>query len=344
LADLNETIERIREEAKTRIEKAEREGELLDIKGKYFGRKGELPALMRTLATLPVDERKIAGKRSNEAKRELETLFDEKLAEIRKRKKAATASDVPIDVTLTVNLIPAGCLHPVSRTLHDIIDVFTRLGFTCFSGPDIETDYYNFEALNIPPDHPARDMQDTFYVENLEKDLVLRTHTSPIQIRVMEMIKPPVRVIAPGTVYRCDSDITHSPMFHQVEGFAVDRDITFSDLKGILTEFCGLIFNRKATLRFRPSYFPFTEPSAEVDIACVICGGEGCRVCSETGWLEILGCGMIDPAVFAFVDYDFEKYSGFAFGLGVERIAMLKYGINDIRLFFENDIRFLNQF
>lgn len=344
MTDLTETIERIRNEAKTLIEKALVEGELLDIKGRFFGRKGELSTLMKSLRTLPDEERKRVGKRSNEAKKELEELYGQKLSFIRKKQKESFDADAGFDVTLSIDRIPSGKIHPVSRTLLEIIEVFTRLGFTVFSGPDIESDYYNFEALNIPPDHPARDMQDTFYVENLKKDLVLRTHTSPIQIRVMEKMKPPVRVIAPGSVYRCDSDITHSPMFHQVEGFAVDRNTTFSDLKGVLTEFCNLIFDRPASLRFRPSFFPFTEPSAEVDIECVICGGGGCRVCSETGWIEILGCGMIDPKVFEFVGYDFEKYSGFAFGMGVERITMLKYGINDIRLFFENDIRFLTQF
>ncbi len=344
MSDLHETIKSIRQEAKDLIENAEKEGDLLEIKGRYFGRKGSLSALMKTLGSLPAEERRKAGKSSNEAKRELERLFDAKLAEIKRRRKERIGTEAATDVTLPLHLIPTGKIHPVSETLFHIIDVFSRLGFTVFSGPDIETDYYNFEALNIPPDHPARDMQDTFYIANLDGDLVLRTHTSPIQIRVMERLQPPVRVIAPGTVYRCDYDITHSPMFHQVEGFAVDRDVTFSDLKGVLTEFCGLIFNRRATLRFRPSYFPFTEPSAEVDIECVICNGDGCRVCSETGWLEILGCGMIDPAVFEFVNYDFEHYSGFAFGMGVERITMLKYGINDIRLFFENDTRFLAQF
>ena len=237
-----------------------------------------------------------------------------------------------------------GHRHPVSQTMSDILSVFRRLGFSVQGGPDVEKDYYNFEALNFPPEHPARDMQDTFYVESAAGDLVLRTHTSPIQIRTMERMKPPVRIIAPGTVYRSDSDITHSPMFHQVEGLAVDRDITMADLKGLLTEFCRMTFGPGKPLRFRPSYFPFTEPSAEVDIQCVICGGSGCRVCKESGWLEILGAGMVDPSVFGFVGYDPEEYTGFAFGMGVERIAMLRHGISDIRLFFENDIRFLSQF
>ena len=237
-----------------------------------------------------------------------------------------------------------GHRHPVSQTMSEIISVFRRLGFSVRGGPDVEKDYYNFEALNFPPEHPARDMQDTFYVESVAGDLVLRTHTSPVQIRTMERMKPPVRIIAPGTVYRSDSDITHSPMFHQVEGLAVDRGITMADLKGLLTEFCRMTFGPGKPLRFRPSYFPFTEPSAEVDIQCVICGGSGCRVCKESGWLEILGAGMVDPSVFGFVGYDPEEYAGFAFGMGVERIAMLRHGISDIRLFFENDLRFLSQF
>lgn len=344
MSGLNNQIEAILKEAKDCIGKARTEGELLDVKGKYFGRKGTLSSLMKTLASLPIEERKEAGSRANEVKSELESIFDEKLSSVRKQQKKSGEPSREIDVTIPAHILPVGKVHPVSQILYEIIDVFSRLGFTVYSGPDIETDYYNFEALNIPQDHPARDMQDTFYVENLEKDLLLRTHTSPIQIRVMEKMKPPVRVIAPGTVYRCDSDITHSPMFHQVEGFAVDRDVTFADLKGVLTEFCSLIFNRESKLRFRPSFFPFTEPSAEVDIECVICRGKGCRVCSDTGWLEILGCGMIDPEVFRFVEYDFDTYSGFAFGMGVERIAMLRFGIHDIRIFFENDVRFLAQF
>ncbi|MBE9486908.1 MAG: phenylalanine--tRNA ligase subunit alpha, partial [Chloroflexi bacterium] len=234
-----------------------------------------------------------------------------------------------------------GSKHPVTLVTEEIVEIFSRLGFAVAEGPEIEQDFYNFEALNIPKDHPARDMQDTFYIS---EDLVLRTHTSPVQIRTMLKQQPPVRVIAPGTVYRRDSDLTHSPMFHQIEGFLVDKKVTFGDLKGVLTHFLREFFGEELEVRFRPSFFPFTEPSAEVDIACVICGGNGCRVCGGTGWLEILGSGMIDPAVFASVEYDAELYSGFAFGMGLERIAMLKYGVNDLRLFFENDLRFLRQF
>jgi phenylalanyl-tRNA synthetase alpha chain len=230
---------------------------------------------------------------------------------------------------------------PITQVMEEITAIFMGLGFQVEEGPEIETDYYNFEALNIPKDHPARDMQDTFYVEG---EMVLRTHTSPVQIHVMENREPPLRIIAPGKVYRCDSDVSHTPMFHQIEGLMIDKNISFSHLKGIMNIFLQEVFGKDTKVRFRPSFFPFTCPSAEVDIQCVMCGGKGCRVCSQTGWLEILGCGMVDPAVLKFVDYDSEKWTGFAFGLGIERISMLKYGINDIRLFFENDLRFLKQF
>ncbi len=235
----------------------------------------------------------------------------------------------------------SGSLHPVTLVSDEVVEIFNRLGFDVAQGPEIEQDFYNFEALNIPKDHPARDMQDTFYIGD---ERVLRTHTSPVQIRTMMKQPPPLRIIAPGTVYRRDSDLTHSPMFHQIEGFLVDEQVTFADLKGVLVHFLNEFFGSGFKIRFRPSFFPFTEPSAEVDIECVICNGEGCRVCSKTGWLEILGCGMIDPAVFASVKYDTEKFNGFAFGMGLERLAMLKYGVNDLRLFFENDLRFLKQF
>jgi phenylalanyl-tRNA synthetase alpha chain len=234
-----------------------------------------------------------------------------------------------------------GSLHPITRITNRICGIFSQMGFDVVEGPEVETDYYNFEALNIPKNHPARDMQDTFYVSD---NVVLRTHTSPTQPRVMEKTTPPVRIIAPGKVYRCDSDLTHTPMFHQVEGLLVDRHISFADLKGTLTAFVHQMFDDETTLRFRPSFFPFTEPSAEVDIRCVICRGKGCRVCSHTGWLEILGSGMVHPAVFENVGYDTSQYTGFAFGMGVERIAMLKFGIDDIRRYFDNDYRFLSQF
>ncbi len=344
LSGIVERVDIIRKESSRLISDAQNEGDLLDVKGRFLGRKGELSSLMKQISTLSPEEKREAGKAANEAKKSLEALYQKKFKEIKQNERMKEETSSFVDVTLPSALLPHGSVHPLSKTLFEIIDAFSRLGFTIFTGPDIESDYYNFEALNIPPDHPARDMQDTFYMENLSGNMLLRTHTSPIQIRVMEKFPPPVRVIAPGTVYRCDSDITHSPMFRQVEGFAVDTKITFADLKGLLSEFCSHIFGGDVKLRFRPSFFPFTEPSAEVDISCVMCGGKGCRVCSQTGWMEILGSGMIDPEVFRFVGYDQEKYSGFAFGVGVERVAMLKYGINDIRLFFENDVRFLSQF
>ena len=340
----SERISRLREEGVAALAAARNESGLLEAKGRFFGKKGALSEILKGVASLPAEERKTVGAEANRARAELEALFSERLAAIREEERLSREGRDRLDVSLPGRSHPPGHRHPISATMSDIIAVFRRLGFSVQGGPDVEKDYYNFEALNFPPEHPARDMQDTFYVESRDGDLVLRTHTSPIQIRTMEKAKPPVRIIAPGAVYRSDSDITHSPMFHQVEGLAVDRDITFADLKGLLTEFCRLTFGPGKPLRFRPSYFPFTEPSAEVDIRCVICGGGGCRVCKDTGWLEILGAGMVDPAVFEFVGYDPEEYTGFAFGMGVERIAMLRHGISDIRLFFENDIRFLSQF
>lgn len=337
-------IAALAEEGLRRISESATESDLLEVKGRIFGKKGAISSILKEIAGMPLEERRRLGAAANEARARLEAAFEERLAAVRERERLAREGEERVDVTLPGRVVPPGHRHPVSATMAEIVSIFQRLGFSVRTGPEIERDYYNFEALNIPPDHPARDMQDTFYVDWPSGDLVLRTHTSPIQVRTMEAVRPPVRVIAPGAVYRCDSDITHSPMFHQVEGFAVDRTITMADLKGLLTEFCRMMFGEERPLRFRPSYFPFTEPSAEVDIRCAGCGGSGCRVCKGSGWLEILGCGMIDPAVFSFVGYDPEEYTGFAFGMGVERIAMLRHGINDIRLFFENDIRFLGQF
>jgi phenylalanyl-tRNA synthetase alpha chain len=246
-----------------------------------------------------------------------------------------------IDVSLPGRAVPPGYLHPITQINNRMCDIFSSLGFDIAEGPEVESDYYNFEALNFPKDHPARDMQDTFFVS---ENVVLRTHTSPMQIRTMEKNPPPVRIVCPGKVYRCDSDLTHTPMFHQVEGLLVDENISFGDLKGVLTTFVHQMFDDQTSLRFRPSFFPFTEPSAEVDILCVICRGKGCRVCSQTGWIEILGSGMVHPALYENVGYDADRYTGFAFGMGVERVAMLKYGIDDIRKFFDNDMRFLEQF
>ncbi len=313
--------------------------ELEQLRVKYLGRKGALTLILRSLGQLEPELRRVVGQEANRAKEVMEAASKQALAAL---KEAALAALAPqIDVTLPGRPFPLGRLHPLNRIMAEVCDIFLHLGFEAVAGPEVELDWYNFEALNLPPDHPARDMQDTFYFND---KVLLRTHTSPMQIRTMEQRRPPVRIIAPGKVYRRDSDITHSPMFHQVEGLLVDRGVTFADLKGVLTAFVGEMFGPEVGVRFRPSYFPFTEPSAEVDIECVICRGEGCRVCKITGWLEVLGAGMVHPAVFEAVGYDPETYTGFAFGLGIERIAMLKYGIDDIRLFFENDLRFLRQF
>jgi phenylalanyl-tRNA synthetase alpha chain len=305
-----------------------------------LGRKGRLTAFLRNIANLPPEQRADAGKKANLFKKRLEAAIkahDERL----KGNGGPRASENRIDITLPGRLDRPGTLHPITRVTQEICDIFSYMGFGVAEGPEVELDYYNFEALNVPKYHPARDMQDTFYVSD---NIVLRTQTSPMQIRVMEQQSPPVAVVAPGKVYRCDSDLTHTPMFHQVEGLLVDDDVSFADLKGVLSAFVHAMFDDRTSLRFRPSFFPFTEPSAEVDILCVMCRGKGCRVCSHSGWLEILGSGMVHPNVFRGVGYDPANYSGFAFGMGVERIAMLKYGIDDIRKFFNNDVRFLRQF
>jgi phenylalanyl-tRNA synthetase alpha chain len=314
---------------------------VLGIKTKYLGRKGEFASLIKDLANLPPPDRRRAGEAINRVKKKAEQEISELLEGFQDEEKKQRLTREKLDVTLPGRRERLGRTHPITQVLEEVIDIFTGLGFEIAEGPEVELDYYNFEALNIPKDHPARDMQDTFYIG---PDVCLRTHTSPVQIRVMEKHPPPVSIIAPGTVYRRDSDLTHTPMFHQVEGFMVDEGINFGHLKGVLTHFLNRLFGEDRGIRFRPSFFPFTEPSAEVDIQCVICRGSGCRVCKQSGWLEILGCGMIHPEVFRFVKYDAEKFTGFAFGLGIERIAMLKFGIDDIRLFFENDVRFLGQF
>ncbi len=308
---------------------------------KYLGRKGLFTGLLRQLGRIAPEDRPRLGLQANRIKQALEKKFAEKSAVLASTAGGTSAYKPEADLSLPGRAIPGGKLHPVTQIMAEVCEIFAGLGFAVAEGPDVELDFYNFEALNIPKHHPARDMHDTFYISD---SLLLRTHTSPMQIRAMEKQQPPLRIIAPGKVYRCDSDITHTPMFHQVEGFLVDRLVSFADLKGVLTVFARKMFSEDIALRFRPSFFPFTEPSAEIDIACVICGGAGCRVCKHTGWLEILGAGLIDPAVFLKVGYDPEEYSGFAFGVGIERIAMLKYGIDDIRLFYENDLRFLGQF
>jgi len=307
----------------------------------YLGKKGLFTDQMKELGKLDPEQRRTVGQVINQAKDSLQSELEAKKTALESAALSARLASERIDVTLAGRGQAVAGLHPVTTTLRRINKIFASVGFNVVEGPEIEDDYHNFEALNIPAHHPARAMHDTFY---FDAHRVLRTHTSPVQIRVMESETPPLKVIAPGRVYRCDSDITHTPMFHQVEGFLVDTDVSFADLKGVVYEFLRAFFEKDIQVRFRPSYFPFTEPSAEVDIECVMCGGEGCRVCSHTGWLEVMGCGMIHPEVFKSVGIDSEQYSGFAFGMGVERLAMLRYGINDLRLFFENDLKFLQQF
>lgn len=315
--------------------------ELQQLKIKYLGKKGIVTTKLKTLSSISPDIRPAFGKAVNEVKSSIEDAVKTTEGLLKQKEQKKRLLSESIDITLPGKDTPLGRDHPIHKVLTDITRIFISMGFEVEEGPEVEHDYYNFEALNIPRDHSARDMQDTFYISD---DVVLRTHTSPVQIRVMENKKPPLKIIAPGKVYRCDADISHTPMFHQVEGFMVDTDISFSHLKGVLESFIHSYFTSKTPVRFRPSFFPFTEPSAEVDIGCHLCSGKGCRVCKQTGWIEILGAGVINPRVFEIVGYDPEAYSGFAFGMGVERIAMIKYAIDDIRLFFENDLRFLRQF
>lgn len=345
---MKESLETLRGEILDRIGQCVSEQEVDHLRVEYLGRKGKLTLLLRDLREIPPEERPQVGDQLNRLRRFVEGQIEARLKEVKTREKERRLREERVDITLPGTRREPGRNHPLTLVMDEIIDVFWGMGFEIARGPDIEDDYHNFEALNMPKDHPARDMQDTFFVS---RDLLLRTHTSPVQIRIMENRQPPLQIIAPGVVYRHDDDSTHSPMFHQVEGFMVDNDIAFTDLKGMLTHFLRQIFEEKTGVRFRPSFFPFTEPSAEIDIQCLFCGGkdvapdrQACHVCKGSGWVEILGAGMIDPQVFRFVGYDPERVSGFAFGMGVERIAMLKFEIEDIRLFFQNDIRFLGQF
>lgn len=327
--------------ALTAIDAAADERTLDQLRVDYLGKKGQLTELLKGLGKLPAAERPAAGELINDAKRQLQQALDlrrEVIVAISLEQQLASET---IDVSLPGRRQSVGGLHPVSRTVERITQLFESVGYCVAEGPEIEDDYHNFEALNIPGHHPARAMHDTFYIN---PTTVLRTHTSPVQVRVMEQGAPPFRMICPGRVYRCDSDLTHTPMFHQVEGLLIDEHVTFADLKGTLADFLQNFFEAKLDVRFRPSYFPFTEPSAEVDMSCVMCSGKGCRVCKQTGWLEVLGCGMVHPSVLESSGIDSVKYRGFAFGMGVERLAMLRYGVNDLRLFFENDLRFLRQF
>ena len=329
------------EAAKTAIQNASDAKTLDNVRVEYLGKKGLITGYVKELGNLSAEERPLIGKEVNLAKQEVAGLTEVRSKLLAEQAMNAALAAETVDVTLPGRNAEVGGLHPVTRTLQRIEQYFRQIGFQIAEGPEIEDGDHNFTALNIPESHPARAMHDTFY---FNAEMLLRTHTSPVQIRVMENEQPPLRIIAPGRGYRCDSDLTHTPMFHQVEGLMVDENISFTDLKGILADFLQAFFEKPLNVRFRPSYFPFTEPSAEADIECVICGGEGCRVCSHTGWLEVLGCGMVHPKVFEHVNIDSEKYLGLAFGMGVERLAMLRYGVNDLRLFFENDLRFLRQF
>ncbi|MGH7356077.1 MAG: phenylalanine--tRNA ligase subunit alpha [Candidatus Rokuibacteriota bacterium] len=337
-------VDAVAAEAREAIARASTAAELEQVRVRYLGRQGALTQLLRSLGTLPADERPLVGAAANEAKRGLEALLDDRLAAAQQTERRMRRAGERADLTLPGRRPRAGVVHPLTRVHDEIVAIFVGLGFSVAEGPEIETDFYNFETLNIPKDHPARDMQDTFY---LSDETLLRTHTSPVQIRTMLAAegRAPVKIIVPGRVYRRDvPDASHSPVFHQVEGLAVDRSITMADLKGTLELFAREMFGARSRIRFRPSFFPFTEPSAEVDVLCFLCAGSGCRVCKQSGWLEILGSGMVHPQVLRNGGYDPEEVTGWAFGMGIERIAMLKYGVDDLRLFFENDLRFLRQF
>lgn len=336
-----ENLETLAEQARSAIDNAQDAAALDQVRVEYLGKKGSITGLLKGLGKLSAEERPAAGAEINKVKQALQNAIAERKDNLEGAAVAAQLANETIDITLDGRGQETGGLHPVTRTIERISEFFEAIGFDTVEGPEIEDDYHNFEALNIPEHHPARAMHDTFYIN---ESTVLRTHTSPVQVRVMESSEPPLKVICPGRVYRCDSDLTHTPMFHQVEGLLISEDSSFADLKGVVEEFLRVFFEKELAVRFRPSYFPFTEPSAEVDIQCVMCNGDGCRVCSHTGWLEVMGCGMVHPRVFEYSNIDTEKYTGFAFGMGVERLAMLRYGVNDLRLFFGNDLRFLEQF
>ena len=329
-------------QANAAIDAADKAAAIEDLRVKYLGKKGALTEQLKTLGKLPPEDRPRVGALVNQAKEALQEKLAARKQQLESAARQQQLSQEVLDVTMPGRGVRQGGLHPITRTLERLETLFRRMGFDVADGPEIEDDYHNFEALNIPSNHPSRAMHDTFYFDTHR---LLRTHTSPVQVRYMETHQPPLRIIAPGRVYRCDSDVTHTPMFHQIEGLMVDDAVSFADLKGVLSDFLTQFFQEESLkVRFRPSYFPFTEPSAEVDISCVICGATGCRVCKNSGWLEVLGCGMVHPEVFRHVGIDSERWTGFAFGLGVERLAMLRYGVNDLRLFYENDLRFLQQF
>ena len=339
---MKERIDAIRAAAKAAIEKTASENEIEELRVKYLGKKGELTAMLKQMGSLSPEERPAMGQLVNEAKQKLETLISEKKAEMKQKATEAKLKAETIDITMPAKEVKTGGIHPLNHVVNDMIDIFQSMGFDVVDGPEVETDHYNFECLNVPADHPARDMQDTFY---LGENLLLRTQTSAAQIRTMETRKPPIRVICPGRVYRADEvDATHSPVFHQLEGLVVDKGITMGDLKGTLELFMKKLYGDDVKIRLRPHHFPFTEPSAEVDVSCFVCGGKGCRVCKKEGFIEVLGAGMVHPKVLKECGIDPEIYSGFAFGIGLERIVMRSYNIDDMRLLYENDLRFLKQF
>lgn len=340
---MREEIQKIHNETLSQLEVLDTPEKLQELKVKVMGKKGSLTSLLKQMGKLSAEERPQMGQIINEVRCQLEEAWDLKAKKLEKDALASRLEEEKIDISLPGFYLPKGHQHPLSKIIEEIEDIFLGMGFTIAEGPEIETDYYNFEALNLPKDHPARDMQDTFFIT---EDILLRTQTSPVQVRTMEKMNPqlPVKIIAPGKVFRNDDDATHSPMFHQVEGLLVDKGVRMSDLKGILLYFSRQMFGESREIRLRPSFFPFTEPSAEVDVSCMLCGGDGCRLCKGTGWIEILGSGMVHPRVLEMGGYNPKEVTGFAFGMGVERIAMLKYGIEDMRLLFDNDIRFLEQF
>lgn len=338
---MKDKIDELKRAALAAVAAAETSAELGDIKVRFLGKSGEITSLMKGLGALSKEERPEAGKVLNMARTEIENAIEFKLESALRREKEVRLAAEAVDVTLPANTAKRGTLHPITQVREEIVNVFLGMGFSVAEGPEIESDLFNFQLLNVPKDHPARDMQDTFYVND---SFVLRTHTSPMQARIMTTEKPPIRVVIPGRVYRSDDDASHSPIFHQIEGLAVDRHITVGDLQGCLEAFAQKLFSPSTKIRLRPSYFPFTEPSVEVDVTCAICGGKGCRVCKGTGWVEILGAGIVNPSVLEMCGISPDEYSGFAFGLGLERIAMIKYGIPNIKLFYENDMRFLKQF
>lgn len=340
---MEQKLQYIQARAMEEMSGAESLEDLNEVRIRYLGKKGELTGVLRGMAALSSEERPRIGQIANRVRAEIEARLEERMSQLKDSLREKRLSAETIDITLPGTVFSTGNLHPLTTVTRQIEDIFLGLGFSIAEGPEVEMDYYNFEALNLPKEHPARDMQDTFFIT---PETLLRTHTSPVQVRTMERTAPalPVKIIAPGKVYRRDDDATHSPMFHQIEGLVVDKRITFADLRGVLQVFAQKMFGPETKTRFRPSYFPFTEPSAEVDISCGMCGGEGCRVCSHTGWLEILGCGMVHPRVLEMSGYNSSEVTGFAFGMGVERITMLKYNLDDMRLLFDNDVRFLAQF